>query len=80
MITLEPITILQFIIFVGFQTGLRFSITIVCNFLLFFRRARGSKNPVKSLLARKDLVIREEDLKSSEDKENRNKVKNVCSF
>jgi len=40
------------------------------------RRARGSKNPVKSLLARKDLVIREEDLKSSEDKENRNKDKN----
>ena len=32
---------------------------------------------MKSLLARKDLVIREEDLKSSEDKENRNKVKKM---
>ncbi len=47
---------------------------LLSNYFLFYRRARGSKNPVKSLLARKDLVIREEDLKSSEDKENRNKV------
>ena len=43
----------------------------------FYRRARGSRNPVKSLMARKDLVIREEDLKSTEDKENKNRVSSL---
>ena len=48
--------------------------------LYLFRRARGSRNPVKNLMARKDLVIREEDLKSSEDKENKNKVNLLIDF
>ena len=54
--------------------NLTYNQLMLLTVLYLFRRARGSRNPVKNLMARKDLVIREEDLKSSEDKENKNKV------
>ena len=50
---------------------MQYFVVIDCIFFAFFRRTRGSRNPVKRLMDRQDLVVREEELRHTEDKENK---------